>query len=265
MKEKVYCYKGEETNYIVYEDGRVFDKKKNKFIIPFYNNSGYATIGIYIGKKSYIRSIHRLVAETFIPNPENKPQVNHIDGNKQNNHVSNLEWNSPSENRKHAYRTGLHKPLPPEKVTFTKFSIEQIEVACEEMEKDELSLYDIYRITGVNEKILADIRIGNIWKSISYKYKFPEDPVKTSKIGLTHMQTKKLRELARYNNLSGNKILEILDITKKKKRKKSLKAISWYRSQFKKKNKDQRPMKTIQEIELMFPTYEEELLFKWEL
>jgi len=79
------------------------------------------------------------------------------------------------------------------------------------------------------------------------------------------MQTKKLRELARYTDLSGNEILEILDITKKKKRKKSLKAISWYRNQFKKKNKDQRPMKTIQEIEIMFPTYEEELLFKWEL
>ena len=155
--------------------------------------------------------------------------------------------------------------MPPEKVTFTKFSIEQIEVACKEMEKDELSLYDISQITGVNEKILADIRIGNIWKSISCKYKFPEDPVKTSKIGLTHMQTRKLRELARYTNLYGNKILEILGITKKKKRKKYIKAINWYRYQFKKKNKDQRPMKTIQEIEIMFPTYEEEFLFKWEL
>jgi len=172
------------TDYKVSNTGSVFNIKTRNYLSGSHDSRGYVVVSIYSQEKLYSKKIHRLVAEAFIPNPENKPQVNHIDGNKQNNHVSNLEWNSPSENGKHAYRTGLHKPLPPEKVTFTKFSIEQIEMACKEMEKDELSLYDIYRITGVNEKILADIRIGNIWKSISYKYKFPDDPVKTSKIGL---------------------------------------------------------------------------------
>lgn len=69
---------------------------------------GYVRASIAGGKAF---QVHRLVADAFIPNPDNKKQINHIDGNKLNNHVSNLEWVTCSENHLHAYKTGLRFPL----------------------------------------------------------------------------------------------------------------------------------------------------------
>ena len=70
-------------------------------------NSKYLYVMLSINNKPVSRSVHRMVAEAFIPNPQNKRTVNHIDGNKSNNKVSNLEWATMGENHKHAYETGL--------------------------------------------------------------------------------------------------------------------------------------------------------------
>lgn len=67
------------------------------------NHKGYLDTHI----KNKRKTIHRLVAETFIPNPNNLPQINHIDGNKLNNNITNLEWCDNGKNQKHAYRLGL--------------------------------------------------------------------------------------------------------------------------------------------------------------
>ena len=64
-------------------------------------------IRLCVNKVKYSRSVHRLVAEAFIPNPENKPEVNHKDGNRLNNNLENLEWNTKEENMAHAVETGL--------------------------------------------------------------------------------------------------------------------------------------------------------------
>lgn len=67
-------------------------------------------VELWKDNKRYVRMIHRLVAENFIPNPDGKPQVNHIDGNRYNNRYDNLEWCTNRENMIHAYKTGLTKP-----------------------------------------------------------------------------------------------------------------------------------------------------------
>ncbi len=74
------------------------------------NHLPRAYVQLWKDNKSKLLSVHRIVAEAFIPNPNGKPCINHKDGNPLNNHYTNLEWSTYSENQKHAYENGLTKP-----------------------------------------------------------------------------------------------------------------------------------------------------------
>lgn len=98
------------NNYSISKNGEIRNDKTGKIKTPVINSRGYCNVDLYSNGERRKERIHRLVAKTFIPNPDNKLQVNHIDGDKTNNNVNNLEWCTASENMLHAFNTGLAKP-----------------------------------------------------------------------------------------------------------------------------------------------------------
>ncbi len=93
---------GYEGRYQITSWGRVYYVDKDRFLKPEENEKGYLRVDLYddSGKRKH-HKVHRLVAKAFIKNPDGKPQVNHKDGNKQNNSVTNLEWVTNRENVDH--------------------------------------------------------------------------------------------------------------------------------------------------------------------
>lgn len=99
-----------EGRYEISNMGRIRSRaKKGKlhFLALRIDTDGYNEVCLWLNRKVHYKKVHRLVAEAFIPNHENKPQVNHIDANKKNNIVSNLEWATPQEDANHRVKNGL--------------------------------------------------------------------------------------------------------------------------------------------------------------
>jgi hypothetical protein len=121
---------GYEGIYQVSDLGRIksFKFKKQKILVQINTSKGYLDIGLHNNKmeKKKRLKIHRLVAIAFIPNPENKLEVNHKKGNKKDNRVISLEWNTPTENQIHAYKTGLRVSLKGKEINTCKLSEKEI-------------------------------------------------------------------------------------------------------------------------------------------
>lgn len=127
---------GYEGIYQVSNHGRVKTRKKIK--TPQKNNRGYMTIMLYKNDGGRHFLIHRLVAQAFIPNPENKATVNHKDGVRSNNKLDNLEWATYNENNLHMYKNGRKSALANP-------------IQCIETGKTYDSSYEASRDTGISQ------------------------------------------------------------------------------------------------------------------
>lgn len=110
MQEKIIEFL---PGYFVDIEGKVYSTRRKAKMTELKGgvttkNKNYKIVCLTVDGKRKMKYVHRIVAETFIPNPENLPQVNHKDGNPLNNCVKNLEWVTNSGNQAHAYKTGLH-------------------------------------------------------------------------------------------------------------------------------------------------------------
>jgi len=99
---------GYEGRYSVSEDGQVFSHRRKKVLKGMISSRGYYSVNLCNGK-SHFTKVSRLVGKAFVENPCNYPQINHKDGNKLNDHYSNLEWCTQAQNIRHGLKMGLYK------------------------------------------------------------------------------------------------------------------------------------------------------------
>lgn len=164
-------YKGKKTIYYISDAGRVMNIKTGR-IMKTTINKGYERAHLYINNKSKNVQIHRLVAFAFIPNPENKPTVNHKDGNKIHNDVSNLEWATYSEQALHALKLKLRMPLCGSDNPSAILTEEIVDNISRLFEANELSIPEISNELCIKQSILRDILHRNTWSHITNKYDF---------------------------------------------------------------------------------------------
>lgn len=166
---------GNETNYYVRSDGSVFSTNNVpegylKKLKPSKQSMGYYAVPLSVNSTVHRKFVHRLIATAFIPNPFLKPIINHKDGNKENNNVTNLEWATYKENMRHAYNTGLNKRRFGEDNFSHVISRRQAIEICKLLEQNKLCCREIAEKIGCTKNIVDNIKNHLAWNEVSQKY-----------------------------------------------------------------------------------------------
>ena len=155
-------------DYQISNLGRVKSLKYNNRILKprLDQRSGYSTIRLFCENDCGCCYVHRLVATAFIPNPESKPQVNHLNGVKTDNRVDNLEWVTAAENARHAVVTGLLKTAGEDNPR-AKLTNEQAHYIREN--PNGLMGFELASKFDVDPSVISDVQIGNTYKNAGGK------------------------------------------------------------------------------------------------
>lgn len=176
MRKFKYIYiNGIRSKYVVNNYGEIYRIKssgKLKIMKQQVDIDGYFTVVLHLNGVAYFRRVNRLVAQAFIDNPENKPEVNHIDGNKQNNTIENLEWVTTQENIIHAWKHELAHANSGEKHPNSKYTEKDVRKVCKYLVQNVYTMKEISEKTGVSYTVVKQIRNHIIWTSISSEFDF---------------------------------------------------------------------------------------------
>lgn len=151
------------SNYRFTKEGNVF-YWKNKSLFPFkhfkgISTGGYCKVNLTNDKgQRATQYLHRIIAQLFLKNPKNKPCVNHLDGDKENNNYENLEWVTRSENEKHAYKIGLKNANG----RAAKLTKEQVIEIRKRLVFEKVGI--LAKIFNVNQSTISRIKMGDNWK-----------------------------------------------------------------------------------------------------
>lgn len=161
--------------YFVSTFGKVESIKRGKRrrLSPKTKKNGYLEVALSINGRRKCCLIHRLVALAFIPNPDDKPEVNHVNGDKTDNRVENLEWATASENQCHAYATGLQTVRRNEDASAAKFTNEQVRFIRDNPQG--LSRAEIARMFDVHQTTISAIQLGHAYGTAGGRIRKPID------------------------------------------------------------------------------------------
>lgn len=144
-------------DYIITQSGEIINKHNNHKVKPQKNGKGYFRVSIG-GKLMFV---HRLVANEYIPNPQNKLQVNHKDGNKENNCVDNLEWVTNQENRNHAVENNLQ--ICGDKCSWSKLNENDVIYILNNKKNSSIELAKKFKVSS---HTIRNVKNGKTWKQL---------------------------------------------------------------------------------------------------
>jgi hypothetical protein len=175
------CIDGIVTRFVVSTDGEIMHYKNKKILkIRYDSKHDYGDVRVFIkelGRKVTLR-VHCEVAKAFLKKPDDDKEyeIDHIDGNKRNNNVENLEWVTHEENVRRAVANNLQRPHIGEDNVTSKLTEKEVREICELLVENKLTTVDIAKRFNISQAVIAAIKSGRTWRHVSKDYNMP--PVK---------------------------------------------------------------------------------------